>query len=317
MRSGAQTLVMLATPLSGPLLRALSGGPKQQADLRRELGMPAQTTLRAQLKRLSDEGVVEKRRRDRFPGALQYELTAAGRDLLFVAETLERWLERAPEGPLELGGAAAKAAVRALAEGWSTTMLRALAAGPRSLTELDNVIGSLSYPSLERRLNAMRLAGQIEAAPGNGRGTPYTVTDWLRQGVAPLLAACRWERRHAPAETPPVTKLDVETIFLLAAALVSPPADFGGSCRLAVELHNDKGPALAGTLIAVNEGRVPSRTTQLEGDAAAWVSGGLPAWFTALIDGDPTNLELGGDCALARGTVECLHSALFDLAIFN
>ncbi len=46
------------------------------------------------------------------------------------------------------------------------------------------VISSLSYPSLERRLAAMRLAGLIEARPGNGRGTPYAVTDWLRRGIA-------------------------------------------------------------------------------------------------------------------------------------
>ncbi len=42
-------------------------------------------------------------------------------------------------------------------------MLRALAAGSLSLTELDRLIGALSYPSLERRLVAMRLAGLVGA----------------------------------------------------------------------------------------------------------------------------------------------------------
>jgi len=317
MRSGAQTLVLLATPLTGPLLRALSTGPKQQAELRREVGLPAQTTLRAQLKRLTANAIVEKRRRDRFPGALQYELTVAGRELLFVAETVERWLERAPGGPLELGGAAAKAAGRALAEGWSTTMLRALAARSLTLTELDSVITTLNYPTLDRRLSAMRLAGLAEACEGTGPGTPYGVTGWACHGIGPLLASMHWERRHAAAETAPVAKLDIEAAFLLAAALLSAPADVSGSCRLAVELRNGQGHTLAGLLVAVNDGRVTSSATRLEGSVDAWASGGLPAWFTALIDGDPAGLELGGDGTLARATVECLHSALFDLAIFN
>lgn len=317
MRSGAQTLVLLATPLTGPLLRALSGGPKQQAELRHEIGLPAQTTLRAQLRRLTANAMVEKQRRNRFPGALQYELTAAGRELLFVIDALERWLALAPGGPLQLGGASAKAAVRALAEAWSTTILRALATKPLTLTELDGVITALNYPSLERRLSAMRLAGLAEACEGTGPGTPYGVTAWTRHGIGPLLASMRWERQHAPAETAPIATLDVETAFLLAAALLSPPADATGSCRLAVELRDGQGPTLSGVLIAISEGRVTSRTTRLEDEADAWASGGLPAWFSALIDRDPEGLELGGDGALARTAVERLHSALFDLAVFD
>jgi len=264
--------------LYSSLVRALEAGPKQQTELRRELGLPAQTTLRVQLKRLADGGIVEKRRRNRFPGALEYELTAVGRKLLFVADTLERWLERAPEGPLELGGAAAKAAVRALAESWSTTMLRALAAKPLTLTALDGVIASHNFPFLERGLTAMRLVGLVKACEGDGRGTPCEVTEWGRHGIAPMMAATRWERRHAPVETASFTKLDVETVFLLAAALLSTPADVAGSCRMAVELRNGKRHSLAGLVVAVRDGRVASRTTSLAGYPEAWVSGDLSAW---------------------------------------
>lgn len=313
-RSGAQTLVLLAMPLNCLILRALSEGSKQQAELRRETGSPAQTTLRAQLKRLVEIGALEKRRRDRFPGVLEYELTAAGRDLLFVAATLDRWLDRAPDGPLPLGGIAAKATVKALADGWSTTMLRALAAGPLSLTELDGIIGSLSYPSLERRLAAMRLTGQAEACRGDGRSRPYAVTEWLRRGVAPLAAAARWERRHLPRSTAPIGRLDTEAAFLLAVPLLRLPAEMSGSCRMAATMPNGKEQRLAGVVVELEGGRVVSCDAQLRGRPDAWALGSTGAWLDAVIEHDTERLELGGDCGLTRELLDGLHGALFGVA---
>ncbi len=311
-RSGAQTLSLLAAPLNVLILQALADGPQRQAELRQVAGSPAQTTLRAQLKRLVEIGALEKHRRNRFPGVLEYELTAPGRELLFVAATLERWLDRAPREPLPIGDNAAKAAIKALAEGWSTTMLRALAAGPISLTELDRLIGSLSYPSLERRLSAMRLAGLIERRVGNGRGTPYAVTGWLRRSVAPIAAAIRWERRHAQGAMAPIGRIDVETAFLLAMPLLRLPRGVSGSCRMAAEVANgEKG--LAGVTVEVRETRIASCATQLKGSAEAWVLGSFSAWLAAMIDQDPAQLELGGDGSLARALIKGLHGELFSV----
>jgi DNA-binding HxlR family transcriptional regulator len=304
--------MLLAPPLNVVILRALAEGSKPQAELQREAGLPPQTTLRAQLKRLVAVGAVEKRRRDRFPGVLEYELTASGEELLFAAGVLERWLGSAPGGPLLLGDNAAKAAIKALAEGWSTTMLRALAAGALSLTELDRIIASLSYPSLERRLSAMRLAGLVEPRPGNGRGTPYAVTEWARGGVAPLATAARWEQRHMAAAAAPIARLDVEAAFLLTAPLLTLPADLSGACRMAAEMPNGKARRLAGVTIAVERGSVVSCATDLSTGADAWALGVPTAWLSAVVEQDAERLELGGDRRLARLLVESLHGALFD-----
>jgi DNA-binding HxlR family transcriptional regulator len=314
-RSGAQTLVLLAMPLNCLILRALADAPKQQAELRGEVGSPPQTTLRAQLKKLTAVGTIAKHRRDPFPGVLDYELTAPGHSLLFVASVLERWLGEAPQGPLPLGDNAAKAAVKALAEGWSTTMLRALAAGPLSLTELDRIIGSLSYPSLERRLAALRLAGQVEARRGNGRGTPYAVTDWLRQGVAPLAAAARWERCHLPQATTPFGRLDTEAAFLLAVPLLRLAEELSGTCRMAMELPNGAGRRLAGVTVEVRSGRIASCITKLEIGTDAWALGSPAAWLDAVIEGDSDRLELGGDDRLACAALGGLHEKLFGVPI--
>lgn len=313
-RSGAQTLVLLSTPLNVPILRALAEGPKQQVQLRQETGSPAQTTLRGQLKRLEQLDAIEKQRRNRFPGVLEYDLSAAGRALLFVADTLEEWLSRVPEAPLPLGGNPAKAAIKALAEGWSTTMLRALATGPLSLTELDRVIAALSYPSLERRLAAMRLVGLVEACANDGPGTPYALTDWARRGIGPLAAAARWERRHMSRIAMPIGRIDVETAFLLSAPLLRLASELSGTCRMAVELPGGREQRLAGVIIGVENGRTDSCTTRLQGNPDAWALGSVTAWLDAVIEADTARIEPGGDTHLACALLDTLHRELFGAA---
>lgn len=314
-RSGASTLVLLSTPLNVRILRSLADGPKQQAELQRQCGLPAQTTLRAQLKRLVEIGALEKHRRNRFPGVLEYELTTAGRELSFVAAVLLGWLERGADGPLALEDNAAKTAIKALAEGWSTTMLRALATGPLTLTELDRVIALHSYPSLERRLAALRLAGLVEARESNGRGTPYAVTERLRRGIAPLAAAARWERRHSAQLAAPIAPIDVEAAFLLTAPLLRLQEQLSGSCRMAAEVPNGRKPRLAGVVHEIRDGNLTGCSTKLSGNADAWALGSIGAWLDAIIDADTDRLELGGDCPLGRALLAALHETLFSVPV--
>lgn len=311
-RSGTHALLLLAIPINGAILKALSEGPKPLVELRGECGSPAQTTLRAHLKELEEVGAVVRNRRNRFPGVVECELTKAGRELLFVAGTLERWLQQAPGGPLTFGSDPAKAAIKALVDGWSSSMLRVLAARPLSLTELDGVIESLSYPALERRLAAMRMAGQVQACSSEGKGTtPYGVTKWLRQGVSPLAAAAYWERRHLSGVAPSVAPIDTEAGFLLALPLLRLPSELSGSCRLGVEISNGKERRLAGAVAQVEDGRIASCTVRLNQTADAWAIGPVTAWFRAIIGTDSDGLELGGDQQLARAILEGLHGALF------
>lgn len=311
-RAGARTLNLLAAPLNARILRALRDGPKQQADLRRETGHPAQTTLRAQLKKLAGAGALEKQRRNRFPGVLEYELSAAGGNLLEVSDRLARWLEGSPEGELELGGSSAKSAVRALTAGWSATMLHALATGPLTLTELDGLISSLNYPSVGRRLAAMRLAGLVKAYADDGRRTPYGVATWARRAAAPLVAAIRWERRHAAAETEPIGEVEAETLLLLSAPLLAASERVAGACRLAMEIAADGERRLAGATVEIEDGRVHSYTSRLQTATDAWALGSPGAWLDAMADGDAKGIERGGDAQLAQLALAGLGRALHE-----
>jgi len=311
-RSGAQTLSLLGAPLSVAVLHALANGPRPLPEVRREADSPPQTTLRALLRQLMAIGAVEKRRLDRFPGTLEYELAPAGVSLISVLQTLERWLTRAPDDPLRLGSAGARAAINALVEGWSALILRAMAAKPLSLTELDGVIGSLSYPAIERRLAAMRLVGLIEAVSGASRRTPYEVTDWLREGVAPLTAAARWERLHLAEATAPFGRIDVESALLLASPLARLPGVGPGTCRVAVTADGDR-QRVAGAMICVDGDGNVSSIANPEGDADAWVIGTAGALLGALVEGNLTGLELGGDRRFARSLLEEIHNSLFGI----
>lgn len=303
---------LLSTPLNAHVLQALAEEPRSLVDLRRAAGSPPQTTMRGHLKALTAAGMLERRRVNEFPGSVDYELRRPGRDLLHVAEVLRAWLALSPEGELELGTPAAKSAIKALVEGWSAGVVRALAARPFSLTQLSSIITGLSYPALERRLGAMRLAGQIEPCPGVGRGTHYKASEWLRCAIAPLAAAARWERQHLAEETTPIGKIDVESAFLLALPLASLPEGQAGDCRLVVEMRTREGETrLAGAMSRVKGGRVVSCVARPEGEATAWLSGSAGDWLRAVFEDDKRGLDAGGDCDLAFSLLDGLHGALF------
>jgi DNA-binding HxlR family transcriptional regulator len=303
---------MLSVPLNVQILQALAEEPRSLMDLRRAAGSPPQTTMRGHLRTLTEAGILERRRERKFPGSVDYELLQAGRHLLGVAGVAQRWLADSPDGPLQLGTPGAKSTIKALVEGWSAGVVRALAAKPLSLTELSSIINGLSYPSLERRLGAMRLAGQIERCRGGGRGTPYRVTEWMRDAIPPLAAAARWERQHLPGKTAPITKIDVESAFLLTVPLVELPPDRSGICRLAVESQNGDGERrLAGVTVAIEDGRVASCVARFDGVAGASASGTAAAFLRAVIEGDVYQLEIAGDSDLARSLLDGLHATVF------
>ncbi|HXR60119.1 MAG TPA: winged helix-turn-helix transcriptional regulator [Solirubrobacterales bacterium] len=307
LRAGCQALMLLVAPLNVEILRRLEQGPLSLHDLRRDLGLPPQSTVRLHLKTLDEIGAIGRRPRSEFPRSSDYEITAAGRALLRVGDAAATWLEAAPSEPRELGTTAAKSSIKALAEGWSSHLVRALAARPLSLTELNSLIPRISYPSLERRVTAMRECDLVEAQQETGRLRPYRVTEWLRQAVAPVIAAIDWERTHAPDRTAGIGRLDVEAAFLLAIPLLDLPTKMSGKCRLAVEVHDGTSPVFAGVLVCIEAGEVTSCVSSLEGEAEAWASGRPRAWLRQLNRTPTGEVEIGGDRVLAHAVIDALQ----------
>lgn len=308
-RAGGRALTVLATPLNFQVLRALTERPMRLAQLRKATGLPAQTTLRGHLSSLSELGVLAKRPTRQMPYAVEHELTPMGHELLDVAGRLDLWLARAPDGPISLESGAAKGAIRALVDGWGSTMMPVLAANPLSLTELDSQISELSYPALERRLSSMRIAGLVEPLQTQGSGTPYTVTDWARLGVAPLAAASHCELVHLGPGSALVSEVDIEAAFLLAAPLVGLPERVAGDCQLEVEPSPGVIPNSTGVQLRIEGGRIVSCVSRLEPRPAAYAAGPAVNWFNAVNHGAVGALRFGGTRGIAEDVVRGLHSS--------
>lgn len=309
-RVGERALLLLATPLNSMLLRALAERPMRLAELRRATGLPAQTTLRGHLASLTELGVIGKRPAAQMPYAVENELAPMGRDLLGVARVLENWLEQAPDGPIALASGAARGVVKALVDGWGSTMMRGLAARPMSLTELDRGITELSYPALERRLSSMRMAGLIEACESEGAGTPYAVTDWARRGVGPLALAADCERIHLRGRAAPLTPIDIEAAFLLALPLVGLPPSVTGTSQLEVEADRHSLHAQAGVRVRVERGRVVACDSELRPSPGDYAVGSAAKWFGAIRQGTTDLLRFGAGQSTAESLVSGLHAAL-------
>lgn len=314
-RAGGTVLTLIASPLSVPILRAHLDGPLRLPDLRERIGGAAQTTLRGQVGNLRGIGALERHVRGGMPYTVENELTEVGTAVLAVAEVVEAWLARAPQGPLTLGSEPAKGAIRALVGGWGSTMLRALAARPLALTELSSVIGEHSYPALERRLSAMRAARQVEQRPSGGGAKPYGVTEWTRQAVAPIVAAGRCECKHLAAVTEPLARIDIEAAFLLSVPLVDLEITRSGSCLLAVDTGSarEAEPAgrLAGVHVEIEAGAVVSCSSRLEREPRTWALGSVSSWVDAILEGRLERLRIGGeDRSFASEVITRIHHSL-------
>jgi len=263
--------------------------------------------MRLYTRTLQELGVLERRRQNEFPATARYSITPAGESLLKVAGILQEWLLAAPDGPILLGSMAAKSAIKSLAGGWSSKIVRAVAARPLSLTELNMLISKVSYPTLERKLGTMRSARLVEPQAGVGRGTPYGPTLWLRQAIAPLTSAIAWERKFAPDATAQVGRLDVEAAFLLAAPMIEMDPGARGRCLLSVELNGGSSPTTAGVIVEVENGKIVSCTSRLDGNTQASASGPVFAWLRQMNGGPSGQLEMAGDLSLSMGVVDALR----------
>jgi DNA-binding HxlR family transcriptional regulator len=315
-RAGSRVLSVFENPLNTRILRAHADGPQRLAELQEKIGWSAQTTVRAAVSNLRSLGALTKQTVGKSPYAVATTLNPAGEEMLFVADEVEAWLALSPDGPIAPDGEEAKGAVKALAGGWSSTLMRALANRPFTLTELAGLIPEVSYPALERRVSWMRASGQIEPVEKEGRGTPYVVTDWLRHSIAPLCAAGRCERRHMDDESGPITAVEVETAFLLSTPLAPLPPRAGGTCMLAVQTHptepDAKDPGLAGVTVAVRQGQVVSCAPEISGEPSTWAVGAPETWLDVVIEGRIDDLRIGGaNPQLALDLVSGIHFALF------
>jgi DNA-binding HxlR family transcriptional regulator len=250
----------------------------------------------------------------RAPDGRLVTMAPSGREAIFVGGVAERWLEGALGGGLAIDGDRAQATLAALIDGWSATIVHALAAAPATRAELEARLDGLPKRVLKGLLARMRATGLLATPPGveDDEEAPYVPTDWLRTGLAPLLAAARLELREpVEGETAPPTPLDVEAAFRLALPLLRLPEDASGSCVLAVELDPAVAEQPAGLTARVRKGRVTRVEPGLAKKADARAEGAAADWLDTVIEPGPKRVRTSGDRLLAGLILVELHRALF------
>lgn len=313
--AGSRALSVFARVLTARILRAHAEGALTARDLEARLGWAAKASLRVAVSNLCDLGALMRSR----PGSDRpavTELTEAGRQLLTVADVLERWLSHSPFGKVELPDPAARGTIRALVAGWDSTIVRALAERPCSLATLSEEIGHHSYAALKRRLAGMRAVDLVAPVNGRTRSPAHEATHWLRCAVGPLSVAGRWERNHARGNAPSMTRQEIEAALLLALPLVELPREATGQCvlaALAADASKQAESSLAAVSVVVEGGKLTHCTSGAEKTPTTWALGTPDAWLDAIIDGDCEALRLRGSTPdLVTTLVGGLHKGLFE-----
>ena len=314
-RAGALTLFYLASPMDRATLLTLLAEATTGAYILDELELPDLDDPDTILALFSDPYLLEPADPDLPAGSpigpdTMMQPTPAGREVPFIGMVLQRWLDRCPTGPVELGPDAGPV-LAPLLTGWCSMVTHALAAGPLTVAETHEAIQILDLDAVEARIESMEEAGHLEALPGPDGEPRYAATEWLRFGIAPLAAAARMELRYPPGDTAAIAALDVEAAFLLTLPLLELPADLSGSCSMAVELDEGVSGSPAGVTAWVENGRVVSCQPGLEQDADAWASGSAGEWLDTLIEPDAKRVRSGGDRVLARRLLYELRRTLF------
>jgi DNA-binding HxlR family transcriptional regulator len=313
-RAGALTLLYLASPMKRDVLLSFLAEAATGAEVveRIETPDPDDPALLEEI--VSDPYLVEAADPDREPGApIDWETalraSPAGRELNFVGDVLEDWLDSCPSGALSLGPDAAPA-LAALLNGWSSTIVHTLAAQPLTISEVTEAIGTLSYEFVEELVDDLERAGLIHVVEEEPEER-FAVTDWLRAAIAPLAAAARVEKRHPPGDTAPIAALDVEAAFLLTLPLLELPAELSGACSLAVDLDEGVVGSPTGVTAEVADGRVVTCAVGIDADTDAWASASAAGWLDTVIDGDASLVRSGSDQRLSDALLYGLHQALF------
>jgi len=215
-RAGGRVLRLLSDALNVSILRCLLRGPLSVSELSGSLSATSRTTRFGRLRELEDLGVIVRERRPGSPPVAYCSLSSAGRELLPVVRRFARWLELSPDGPSSPDDATGALAIKALAIGWDTTVLRWLAERPCSLTELDALSPrEVSYHEVRKAREGLSSAGLIAPVPSTDRRQPYTPTEWARRSAGCIAAAVRWEKEHLGAPAPASWAMEVETLSLL------------------------------------------------------------------------------------------------------
>jgi DNA-binding HxlR family transcriptional regulator len=202
---GVPALKLLAEEWMVAILHGLAAGARRPAELERGLPDGGHSLVMRRLRHLLERELVTYERQPGLPPHARsapiprrahYSLTDAGRALLEISASSERW-ELDWCSRAKRGGKAGTSAIKLLADDHTRTIVLLLAGGPRASTELDERTPGLGRSALRRRLRDGVSTGLLERRR-QGRVPIYELTAAARDLSSVALVAARWEQRWSP-----------------------------------------------------------------------------------------------------------------------
>ncbi len=228
----------------------------------------------------------------------------------FAAARLERWLAECPEGPLAPSHEASPV-LTALVDGWDSTAIHALAAGPVTVGDVAEAIGAPRLEPAAAALREMQDTDLVELLPEPGEDPRFVPTEWLRRSIGPLGATALLEIEERPEGARPIDRFDVEAAFRLTLPLIGGlDPELSHQCRLIVTMP-DRRAGQSGVLALIEQGEITSVSSDLTINSPTFASGPPLAWIETLIDPSKPQLSTGGNLEALAGIVEGLHELLF------
>ncbi len=228
----------------------------------------------------------------------------------FAAARLERWLAECPEGPLAPSHEA-RPVLTALVDGWDSTAIHALAAGPVTVGDVAEAIGAPRLEPAAAALREMQETDLVELLPEPGGDPRFVPTEWLRRSIGPLGATALVEIEETPEGARPIDRFDVEAAFRLTLPLI-PRLDPAIShlCRLVVTMP-DRRADQGGVLALIEQGEIASVSSDLTIHSPTFASGTPSGWVETLIDPSKPQLSVGGNLEVLGDLLHGLHELLF------
>lgn len=100
-RAGSRVLSLFENPLNVRVLRALVAGPTRLADLRKAIGWSAESTIRASISALCEEGALAKERRGESQAVVTCWTDIQTGPPTWGVGTADAWLDAVIDGSIE------------------------------------------------------------------------------------------------------------------------------------------------------------------------------------------------------------------------
>jgi DNA-binding HxlR family transcriptional regulator len=310
--SVANVLALLGAGVAGPILAALAESPLRTRALTDRLSGSAPRTVYRHAGKLAQHGLIVREEENGVPSVVTYSLSERGQELFRLLEIhVPSILSRTHQG-VEEGWWSSLAL---LGEMWSSGWIAELSSGSRTPTELSEMTPGMSFHQVNRRVHLLRARNLLCESAHAGRGKRYKLTGTVRCRMGLIAGIGRWRERHDVGEGEHgMSGPDVATVLRAAMPLVKLNAFGGAQIKLGVVGASSDGEGRGSEVLLVKVGTEGSPCCEEDAGnpADAWAVGTVGLWLSALIDGDPDRIRVGGDAALFDACLAELRSAIRD-----